>query len=117
MHGVIGLEISRSRVGGASVLTIGGEIDLDTAPLLHEAVTACPEDICVVDLTEVTFLGSAGLTALLDVTVRAKARQASLRIVVDANQAVIRPIEITGLDRELALFHSVDEALQARSFR
>ncbi|MCP3803109.1 STAS domain-containing protein [Allokutzneria sp. A3M-2-11 16] len=117
MRGVIGLEVSRSQIGGAAVLTIGGEIDLDTAPSLHEAVTACRDEVCVVDLTEVTFLGSAGLTALLDATVRARARRASLRIVVDGNHAVIRPIEITGLDRELALFHSVDEALQARSFR
>ncbi|SDM41990.1 STAS domain-containing protein [Allokutzneria albata] len=117
MRGVIGLEISRGRIGDAAVLTIGGEIDLDTAPLLHEAASACLDEVCVVDLTDVTFLGSAGLTALVNVTERAKERQASLRIVVDANQPVIRPIEITGLDRELALFHSVDEALQARSLR
>jgi anti-sigma B factor antagonist len=33
--------------------------------------------------------------------------------VVDANCPVIRPIEVTGLDDVLRLYHSVDEAVKA----
>ncbi len=65
-------------------------------------------------LTDVDFLNSAGLTALLDATWHADARPEPLRIVVDANRPVIRPIEVTGLDDVLALYHSVEEALNAR---
>jgi anti-sigma B factor antagonist len=35
--------------------------------------------------------------------------------VVDHTRPVIRPIEITGLETALALFTSVDDALQAHS--
>ncbi|WP_086820447.1 STAS domain-containing protein [Allokutzneria sp. NRRL B-24872] len=117
MRSAIGLEISHERVGAACVITVGGEIDFDTAASLREAAESCVDEVCVLDLCTVTFLASAGLTALLEATVTARARGASLRIVVDGNQPVIRPIEITELDRDLALFHSVGEALQARSFR
>lgn len=34
---------------------------------------------------------------------------------VDANRPVIRPIQVTGLDTELALYHTVDEALKPTS--
>jgi anti-sigma B factor antagonist len=34
-----------------------------------------------------------------------------LRVVVDGNRPVVRPIEIVGLDQILALYHSVDHAL------
>jgi anti-sigma B factor antagonist len=67
----------------------------------------------VLDLTAVTFLDSAGLTALLEATLHAEAHRERLRIVVDANRRVIRPIQVTDLDEVLTLYHTVDEALHA----
>ena len=66
----------------------------------------------MLDLTAVTFLDCAGLTALLDATIHAEDQHRSLRIVVDSNRPVIRPIHLTGLDKTLALFLTVDEALR-----
>jgi anti-sigma B factor antagonist len=66
-----------------------------------------------VDLTAVTFFGSAGLTALLAATRLSEARREPLRIVVDHNRPVIRPIMVTGLDDVLTLYHTVEEALAA----
>jgi len=65
----------------------------------------------VIDLTDVSFLGSAGLAALVSARRQAQRRREPLRIVVDHNRPVIRPLEITGLDEVLALYHTVDEAL------
>jgi anti-sigma B factor antagonist len=104
-------------VEGALVLEVAGEVDLDTAPQLHAAITDAIDrtsgGACIVDLTEVGYLGSAGLTVLLASTRHAEARSRSLPIVVDSNRTVIRPIELTGIDDVLRLFHSVDEALRA----
>lgn len=104
-------------IDGTVVVEVTGEVDLDTAPRLREAIAVALDEAadgpCIVDLTAVTYLGSAGLTALVDATREAAARQEPLRIVVDANRPVIRPIEITGLDRVLHLYHSVEEALSA----
>lgn len=111
------LRFDTREVDGAVVVAVTGEVDLDTAPRLREAVAVALDEAasgtCVLDLTDVTYLGSAGLTALVDATREAASRREPLRIVVDANRPVIRPIEITGLDQVLHLYHSVEEAMAA----
>jgi anti-sigma B factor antagonist len=68
----------------------------------------------IIDLTAVDFLGSAGLRALLDAQAGCAARKGQpLRVVVDHNRPVIRPLQLTGLDQQLCLYHDVDDALSA----
>lgn len=104
-------------VDATLVVAVSGEVDTDTAPILSKAIIDYVDQAgrgpCILDLTAVTFLDSAGLTVLLDATLRAEGQRAPLRIVVDSNRPVIRPIEITGLDKELTLYHTVEEALSA----
>jgi anti-sigma B factor antagonist len=115
--GPSGLDIVERRVDGTVVVGVTGEVDLDTAPMLHAAIRSAIErtagQALIVDLTTVTFLGSAGLAALVDAARVSDARREPLRIVVDSNRPVIRPILVTGLDDVLALFHTVEEALRA----
>ena len=109
-----GLDIVNHEVDGILVLTVTGEIDMDNAPALCDAIIAGIDqrhgEPCILDLTSVTFLGSAGLTALVQATNRARERREPLRIVVDSNRPVIRPIQVTGLDDVLSLYHSIEEA-------
>jgi anti-sigma B factor antagonist len=102
------------------VVTVAGEIDVYTVDRFRAAVTAGFNQLhdgqmLVIDLTKVTFLSSDGLQALLDITQTVRRRREPLPIVVDHTRPVIRPIEITGLETALALFTSVDDALQAHS--
>jgi anti-sigma B factor antagonist len=96
----------------AVVLAVDGEIDAMTAPRLRASVAEALRRLdgrpLVVDLTGVTFLGSPGLQVLLDCAGE------TLRVVVDHNRPVTRPIELTGLDAVLPLFSSVPDALGAR---
>ena len=96
------------------MVTVSGEIDLLTAPrfraVVHDAVKQAAGPV-VIDLSSVTFLGSAGLAALVELTTLAERERLPLRVVVDHTRPVIRPIEITGLTEVLALYHTVDEAL------
>ncbi|HKS47054.1 MAG TPA: STAS domain-containing protein [Amycolatopsis sp.] len=114
-HG--GLQISTRRDGTAVVVAVAGEIDLNTAPELHSAIEKAlgqtRAGACVLDLTGVTFLGSPGLTTLLEAANHAEELGEPLRIVVDATRPVIRPIEMTGLDHILSLYHAVEDALAA----
>lgn len=109
------LDISQRTIDGTVVVEVAGEVDLVTAPELHAAIVTALGEAgdggCVADLTDVTFLGSPGLTALLNATQEAEHRREPLKIVVDSNRPVIRPIEITGLDQVLRLYHTVEEAL------
>ncbi|MFE8978718.1 STAS domain-containing protein [Streptomyces cyaneofuscatus] len=65
---------------GLARVTLAGELDLDTAPYVQEAVTACleqqPVSLCL-DLTGVSFCDCAGLSALF------RARTAALHAGVD----------------------------------
>jgi anti-sigma B factor antagonist len=102
--------------GEALVVTVAGEIDVLTVDRLRAAVAAGFEQLpdgatLVIDLTDVTFLGSPGLQALVDATRAAQRRREPLHIVVDHTRPVIRPIELAGLDDLLALFHTVDQAV------
>jgi anti-sigma B factor antagonist len=110
------LVIDQARVGEVVVLTCRGEVDAATAEQLRSAVAEGLRDPdggpVVLDLTEVTFLSSTGLHALVDAQ-RAAARIGEpLRIVVDHARPVLRPIQLTGLDEVLTLYHFVDNAVR-----
>lgn len=99
----------------AVVVTAVGEVDSLTVPRLRaaldEALRSAPARRVVVDLLEVTFLASAGLSALVEAARQAEQRHEPLRIVVDHRRPVVRPIQITGLDELLVLRRSVADAL------
>jgi len=63
------IELTRSEDSARAVLTISGEIDMATAPEIDDAVAliagrAETTDV-VIDLTDVTFIDSSGIAALL----------------------------------------------------
>ncbi len=96
----------------AAVLHVVGEIDTLTAPLLRaqleHQVPAAP--LLVLDLTEVTFLGSAGLAVLVAAKDDAELRQHRLRI-VPGSRIVVRALQATGLLTIFDTAGSVREAL------
>jgi anti-sigma B factor antagonist len=100
------------------LVVVDGAVDGLTAPRLRvalaEAFDRLDGRILVLNLSEVTFLGSPGLRALFDSATEAVRHRGHrpLRVVVDHSRPVIRPIEIVGLDNVLALYHEVGEALR-----
>lgn len=89
------------------VVQAGGELDMLTAPRLSaqldqaEAIVVPPAPV-VVDLTGLTFIGSAGLAVLLAHHERCVALGSSLQI--RANTSVVtRPLMMMALDRVLNL--------------
>jgi anti-sigma B factor antagonist len=80
------------------VLAVRGEIDTLTAPAFTAAIEellGASGEVLVMDLTEVRFLASSGLAALISAAHRAEDRGIRLRLVI-SNRAVRRPLEITG---------------------
>jgi anti-sigma B factor antagonist len=99
---------------GVVVATVAGEVDMLTAPALRAAVLAELDDctVLVIDLSGVSFLGSAGLAVLVEASHEAQRRQVELRLVA-AGRSVQRPLEITGLTEVLTTFPSRDDAVGA----
>ena len=95
----------------ARVMHVVGEIDTLTAPVLRsrldEQVPAVR--LLVLDLSDVTFLGSAGLAVLVAAKDDADRRRHTLRL-VPGSRIVTRALEATGL---LGLFEIADGVPQA----
>jgi anti-anti-sigma factor len=96
---------------GQLVLSVAGELDMATAPVLRErleAATAQGATRIVVDLSEVTFIDSISLAAL--VAAKHKPGGAGrLAIVTEAPYALLI-LEATGLDSVLNVFPDRDAA-------
>ena len=97
----------------ASVLHVVGEIDTLTAPLLRAQLdTQIPTNpLLVLDLTEVTFLGSAGLAVLVAAKDEAELRDHRLRI-VPGSRIVVRALQATGLLNIFDIADGVPQALE-----
>jgi anti-sigma B factor antagonist len=104
-----------SRISGRTVvLKVVGEIDLLTSAQIEHAITGVlagpPPSALVLDLTDVSFLDSAGLAVLAHGHMTAAGQDLAFRVVA-TNPSTLKPIRLTGLDGLLTLFDSVTAAL------
>lgn len=111
------------RTGSVSVVTVSGEIDLVSGPRLRAVLDEVLDDPdpaagaltgIVLDLTDVSFIGSAGLGVLVDAHERAGQQGAALKVVIagPASQ-VARSLQAAGIDEHLDVHLSVQSALPA----
>src|SRR5262245_31302263 len=95
---------------GAAVLHVSGELDLASAAELEEAIADLDGDPVVVDLSECTFLDSAGMRVLLAGARELSEAARSLRVVT-SDPAILRVLEITAVDTLIAVHPTVEDAL------
>jgi anti-sigma B factor antagonist len=97
----------------ALIVEVAGEVDMLTAPALSKAIDEVPEGTAwvVVDLSEITFLDSSGLNALVQGRRALDARQVTMRVVVPPGGAIRRVFEITRLTEVLTVVDTRDSAL------
>ncbi|MGW4062986.1 STAS domain-containing protein [Amycolatopsis sp. NPDC004747] len=90
----------------AVLVTARGDLDtataVDLATLLSDRLWATPDRL-VVDLSEVDFLGVAGIRVLLHAALQAGQGGTELLVVTGTNPVVRRALRVTGADRRLAL--------------
>jgi anti-anti-sigma factor len=102
-------------VDRVAVVEVAGDIDMSNADQVRGLLTASvdrqPAGL-VVDLTGIDFFSSAGINALVFSAARARA-QAVTMVVVAGQRAVLRPLEITGVDEVLTLHPTVELAMAA----
>lgn len=96
------------------VLHVSGELDTTSTSELSTPITThviAGNRAVVVDLSEVRFLGSAGLEALVVGQQRAASAGVEFVLVADS-RAALRPIEATGLDSVFTILPSVEQAVE-----
>lgn len=97
-----------------AIAIVAGEIDISTVTRLRERLfeLAARSRHLVIDLDQVTFIDSAGLSALVGTANRAAAHGTSLHVVC-ARPKTLKLFRLTGLDRRLPPAPTLDEALAA----
>jgi anti-sigma B factor antagonist len=102
-------------VGDCAVLQVTGEVDVYTAPMLREQIRELAAKGAVhliTDLSQVGFLDSTGLGALVGGLRRLRGAGGSLALVISTPR-ILRIFEITGLTKALAVQPSVTDAITA----
>jgi anti-sigma B factor antagonist len=97
------------------VLRVAGELDTLTGPAVDTQLAAVEDDLAVaatlvLDLSDLTFMSSAGLALLVTHHERCAEQGSRLRVVTGNNRSVLRPVRITGLDTVLDLAATVADA-------
>jgi anti-sigma B factor antagonist len=96
-----------------AVVAVRGEIHLATAPEFSErlnTVVAAGHTAVIVDLTEVGFIDSTGLSVLLN-ALRRITRAGGTLTLVCTNPTVMRLFEVTKMDTTFTIVESRDDAL------
>lgn len=104
---------------GRAVVAIRGDLDLFTAPRLHDALVGSLElgaRHVLADLTDVTFIDSTALGVLIRAAKELRAAGGELDLVCP-NQDIRRLVQLTGLDSVFILYTSLQEAMDAASPR
>ncbi len=112
----LSVEIKMEHDGDAIVYRLRGSLDFETAPSLRAAMLEAADqgkhDI-VVDLSQLEFLDSSGLGALIGAHKRALEHAGRLRLIISAGP-IARLLTITGLMNVLAVYPSIEAALEDR---
>jgi anti-sigma B factor antagonist len=97
----VDLALSSTAQGDRTIVHVGGEIDVYTAPALRRQLDEQIQRGCrdmVVDLSDVTFLDSTGLGVLVGRLKLIRGQGGTMRV-FGARDRVLRVFTITGLDR------------------
>jgi anti-sigma B factor antagonist len=109
----VDLSLSTRTESGRSVVIVGGEIDVYTAPRLRDQLVDLVDSgsyHIVVDMRGVEFLDSTGLGVLVGGLKRVGQHEGSLRLVC-SQERILKIFRITGLTKVFPIYESVDEAI------
>lgn len=91
-----------------------GEIDMAVAPLLRQVLSSAATPFVVLDLSDVGFLDSTGLSVLVEHWRDAPSHGGWLRL-VNPRGPVLKVLQVTGTDQVLPVHDTVAEVLELRT--
>lgn len=107
------LTLTTRDVDGKTIVAVGGEIDVYTAPKLRDTITellaAGVYDV-IIDMLDVEFLDSSGLGVLVGALKKVRAHDGSLQLICNQDR-LLKIFRITGLAKVFVIHESADAAL------
>jgi len=98
------------------VAVVTGEVDMSNAASVRQQIAESvtpDDDAMIVDLSELSFIDSAGLHALVELGTVLDERRQQLLLCVPHGSPIERAIEIIGLSRAVSVHSDRGEALEA----
>ncbi|MER7864153.1 STAS domain-containing protein [Amycolatopsis japonica] len=92
------------------VVAAAGEIDLATAGRLEQALRGHLPAATVLDLSEVGFLGVAGLRVIESAAARARTERRTTSVVADS-RPVLRLLQLFGTETQIPVYRRLDHAI------
>ena len=107
------LSLETRDVDGRTIVAVGGEIDVYTAPKLRDKITelvATGTYHLVIDMEAVEFLDSTGLGVLVGGLKKVRAHDGSLSLICNQDR-LLKIFRITGLAKVFVIHESAEAAL------
>ena len=98
---------------GATVITVSGELDLASSPILEERlgqVFGSDATVVILDLRKLDFMDSTGLSVLINAHQTAEEAARQLYLVKGPPQ-VQRLLSLTGVEERLSVLETPEDAL------
>jgi anti-sigma B factor antagonist len=109
----VDLSLATRDVDGRTIVAVGGEIDVYTAPKLRDKITelvAAGTYHLVIDMEAVEFLDSTGLGVLVGGLKKVRAHDGSLSLICNQDR-LLKIFRITGLAKVFVIHGSAEAAL------
>jgi len=108
----VDLTLATNEVEGATIIAVGGEIDVYTAPKLRDKITELVADgvyDIIVDMEAVEFLDSTGLGVLVGAMKRLRVANGKFGLVC-AKEPLLKIFRITALDQVFPIYPTIEAA-------
>jgi anti-sigma B factor antagonist len=109
----LSIDLTTVKDGAVAVFALSGTLDIATSPTLRAALLEAADrddHEMIVDLTQLEFLDSTGLGALIGAHKRASEHGGAVRLVAHEGQ-ILRLLRITGLLEVFSVYPNLDAAL------
>jgi len=112
----VDLSLETRQEDGHTIIEVGGEIDVYTAPKLRDKITELVGNgdyNLVIDMEKVDFLDSTGLGVLVGGLKKVRAHDGSMELICSQDR-LLKIFRITGLAKVFVIHESAEAALASR---
>jgi anti-anti-sigma factor len=109
-------EVRYEREDETVVAIITGEVDMSNATSVRQQIAESvtpDDDAVIIDMSELSFIDSAGLHAMIELGTVLDERRQQLLLCLPPNSTIRRAIEIMGLPHAVSVYSDRSEAMDA----
>jgi len=109
-------EVRFEREDETVVAVVTGEVDMSNATSVRQQIAESvtpDDDAVIIDMSELSFIDSAGLHAMIELGTVLDERRQQLLLCLPPDSTIRRAIEIIGLPRAVSVYSDRSEAMEA----